>query len=209
MMTHQFFNFKKLSFHFCYFCWFCHWVSISEKVQALGLLSSRLFTSYWKKKKICFLTYIAPLYPPKQSSLQFCWSQEGMANVWLYQLNTLGSLGVIDLQDIFYAIQIDLFKNTFVFYSPPSSSLFLKNNIGILSFIWNSKTKSSEKSFLLSKSQTHWQQNLIWCEAICPTKNEHFVVVVRDIMYWSWNLTLCISENDSQNKVCKNHLSRV
>ena len=99
------------------------------------------------------------------------------------------------------------FQNTFVFHSPPSSSLYLKYNIDIRSFIWNSK--SSENSFLLSKSQTHWQQNLIWCEAICPTKNEHFVVVVREIMYWSRNLTLGISENDSQNKVCKNHFSRV
>lgn len=59
-----------------------------------------------------------------------------MTDVELYQLNTLGSLGVVDLQDIFYEIQIDIFKNTFVFHSPPSSSLHFNYNIDISDIIY-------------------------------------------------------------------------
>ena len=83
-------------------------------------------------------------------------SQEGMTDVELYQLNTLGSLGVVDLQDIFYAIQVGLFKNTFVFHSPPSNSLHFKYNIDISDIIYHlfkiPKPKALNTDSLAAKS---------------------------------------------------------
>lgn len=85
MVTHQFLNFffliiySLLPFLLILLLSVCHW-----KSQGPSLFLSKLLASYLKKKKKKFLTHIAPLSPPNQSSLHFyCLKRAWQIRDWI------------------------------------------------------------------------------------------------------------------------------